>query len=123
MTASNGMGDPEALRTEIQQTRADLGQSVQALAARADVKARLKEQTAQKRQHLREQAGQRKEHLREQAGQQKALAQEAATRAMGAARNSARHAGGNARRHPVPVAVAGVAAVVVIFLAIRGRRR
>lgn len=114
MTGSNGMGDPEALRTEIRQTRADLGQSVQALAARADVKARLKEQTAQKRQHL-----------REQAGQQRARAQEAATRTMGAARNSARQAGGNVRRHPVPVtaAAAGVAAVVVIFLAIRGRRR
>jgi hypothetical protein len=34
----------EELRAEIKQTRADLGETVQALAAKADVKARAKEQ-------------------------------------------------------------------------------
>jgi len=36
--------DVEALRAEIKQTRAELGETVQALAAKADVKARAKEQ-------------------------------------------------------------------------------
>jgi hypothetical protein len=43
---SNGQGGPadvSALRREIAQTRADLGQTVEALAAKADVKARAHE--------------------------------------------------------------------------------
>jgi len=34
--------DPDALRAEIEQTRAELGETVQDLAAKADVKARAK---------------------------------------------------------------------------------
>jgi hypothetical protein len=35
--------EPEALRREIEQTRAELGETVEALAAKADVKARAQE--------------------------------------------------------------------------------
>ena len=44
----------EELRAEIKQTRADLGETVQALAAKADVKARALDQVEQARQRARE---------------------------------------------------------------------
>jgi hypothetical protein len=43
----------EELRAEIKQTRADLGETVQALAAKADVKARALEQVEQARERVR----------------------------------------------------------------------
>lgn len=43
----------EELRAEIKQTRADLGETVQALAAKADVKARALDQVEQARQRAR----------------------------------------------------------------------
>lgn len=45
--AAHGSPDVDALRDEIRQTRAELGQTVQALAAKADVKARVKESAGQ----------------------------------------------------------------------------
>jgi hypothetical protein len=48
--------DVAALRAEIKQTRTDLGETVQALAAKADVKARAKEQVEQTKQKVRAQA-------------------------------------------------------------------
>ena len=44
----------EELRAEIKRTRADLGETVQALAAKADVKARAREQVEVARQRTRE---------------------------------------------------------------------
>ena len=46
--------DVQMLREDIKQTRAELGETVQALAARADVKARAKEQVEQTKQRVRE---------------------------------------------------------------------
>jgi hypothetical protein len=114
MTASNGAGDTEALRNEIRQTRAELGETIQALAARADVKARLKESAAQTRARLMEQAARKTEQVRQQAGQ-----------AAAAARASMQDANAAARRNPAPwAAIAGGAvAVVLVILVIRGRRR
>lgn len=42
MNGTNGSGDLEMLREDIRQARADLGETVQALAAKADVKARMR---------------------------------------------------------------------------------
>ncbi|GAA4685882.1 DUF3618 domain-containing protein [Phytohabitans rumicis] len=46
MATVNGKVDTQALRAEIQRTRADLGETVQALAAKADVKARVRRSAA-----------------------------------------------------------------------------
>ena len=54
MTQPNGAGDPQALREEIRRTRAELGETVQALAAKADVKARLKDSAVQTRERVRQ---------------------------------------------------------------------
>jgi hypothetical protein len=47
----------EELRAEIKRTRADLGETVQALAAKADVKARAKDQVVQVRDRALDRAG------------------------------------------------------------------
>nr|WP_173167034.1 DUF3618 domain-containing protein [Phytohabitans suffuscus] len=52
--STNGKVDTEALRAEIRQTRADLGETVQALAAKADVKARVRRSAAQTAERARE---------------------------------------------------------------------
>ena len=86
----------EELRAEIKRTRADLGETVQALAAKADVKARALDQVEVAKQRAREQ--------------------------VEATRLRAREA---VRTSPVPItlAVAGVVAFVGIILVVRGRRR
>jgi Protein of unknown function (DUF3618) len=57
-TSTNGKVDTEALRAEIRQTRAELGQTVQALAAKADVKARMRGSVAHTAERARENRGQ-----------------------------------------------------------------
>jgi hypothetical protein len=52
------------LRAEIKQTRADLGETVQALAAKADVKARAKDQV----EHVRDRALTQVDRVRQSAG-------------------------------------------------------
>ncbi|GAA3762818.1 hypothetical protein GCM10022225_55580 [Plantactinospora mayteni] len=102
MTRSNGFGNPEALRAEIRQTRAELGETVQALAARADVKARLRGSAAQTRNRVKQRAGQTGANVR----------------------SSVHDAGSVALRHPVSWAVmaAGALALAVVVLVARGRR-
>jgi hypothetical protein len=99
----DGAANVEALRAEIKQTRAELGETVQALAAKADVKARVKESAAHTAAQVKESAG----------------------HAVVRARNSLTDAGESARRRPVPwLAAAGAVAVAVVaFVIIRGRRR
>ncbi|MGI5149066.1 DUF3618 domain-containing protein [Plantactinospora sp. CA-294935] len=102
MTRSNGFGNPEALRAEIRQTRAELGETVQALAAKADVKARIKGSAAQTRDRVKQRAGQTTANVR----------------------SSVHDAGSVALRHPVSWAVfaAGALALAVVVLVARGRR-
>jgi hypothetical protein len=105
MTVTNGGGDTEALRREIARTRAELGETVQALAAKADVKARAREQVEQTKDRVRER-----------------VAQFAGT-ARSSARTSAHDAGVAARRNPVPLGalLGAAAALVVVLIVIRGR--
>lgn len=110
MTANNGMGDPEALREGIKRTRAELGETVQALAGKADVKARLKGSAAQATARVRGQAAEKSAVIRQQAGH---------------TAEAVRGAGRSAGRNPAPWAalVAGAVTVVVVILVVRGRRR
>jgi ElaB/YqjD/DUF883 family membrane-anchored ribosome-binding protein len=107
-TAENGRGDTEALRAEIAQTRAALGDTVQALAAKADVKARMRESAAQTTARFRQRAAETTAQLRGQAT----------------------HASAEARRAPVSWApvpwaamAAGAVAAVLAVLVLRRRRR
>lgn len=56
-----------ALRSEIEQTRADLGETVEALAAKADVKARAQEKVADVKARAAEAAAEAKDKAREKA--------------------------------------------------------
>jgi len=110
----NGTGDAEALRAEIRRTRVELGETMELLAAKADVKARL-----------RESAGQAKERMREQAAQTVARVRGQAAQKADVARAQAQEKGATVRSNPVPWATvaAGAVAAVVVLLIVRGRRR
>ncbi|MEV2240850.1 DUF3618 domain-containing protein [Micromonospora sp. NPDC049891] len=100
----NGTGDTEALREEIRRTRVELGETMEALAAKADVKKRLKSSADQARERVREQAALTVARVRAQSG--------------------LTHQQGPSRQGPAPfvaLAVGAVAAAVVLMI-IRGRR-
>ena len=104
VTGGNGTGDAEALRAEIRRTRAELGETVQALAAKADVKARAREQVEQTKQRVRQRAAHFADTVKGQAG-------------------SVRDAGGGVTRNPVPIGalLGAAAALVIVLIVIRGR--
>jgi ElaB/YqjD/DUF883 family membrane-anchored ribosome-binding protein len=110
MTDRNGTAakpDLVALREDIRQTRADLGATVQALAARADVKARAREQVQETKQRVLTRAAEMTGRVRESSP-----------------RELARQAGSRVRANPVPTVLlfAGLAAAAGIILIVRGRR-
>ncbi|GIJ28037.1 hypothetical protein Vqi01_31990 [Micromonospora qiuiae] len=105
----NSSGDTEALREEIRRTRVELSETMEALAAKADVKKRLKSSADQARERMRDQAAQTLARVRAQAGLRHEQAQ----------------AGGiGARRGPAPFVAlaAGAMVAAVVLLIIRGRR-
>ncbi len=110
---TNGTGDTEALREEIRRTRVELGETMEALAAKADVKARLRSSAEQARGRMREQAAQTVARVRGQAAQGAEAARERAA------------SGAELGRSPVPWAAvaAGAVATMIVLLIVRGRRR
>ncbi|MFG2046999.1 DUF3618 domain-containing protein [Micromonospora sp. NPDC048935] len=121
----NGTGDTEALREEIRRTRVELGETMEALAAKADVKARLKESAEQAKERMREQAAQTVARVRGQAVRGVGRARAQAHEKGGMVRAQAYDKGELVRRNPVPWAAiaAGAVATVVVLMIVRGRRR
>ncbi|MBM7493762.1 DUF3618 domain-containing protein [Micromonospora luteifusca] len=121
----NGTGDTEALREEIRRTRVELGETMEALAAKADVKARLKESAGQAKERMREQAAQTVARVRGQAVRGAGMARAQAYEKGGLVRAQAHDKGELVRRHPMPWAAiaAGAVATVVVLMIVRGRRR
>ncbi|RKN39390.1 DUF3618 domain-containing protein [Micromonospora endolithica] len=109
-----GTGDTEALREEIRRTRVELGETMEALAAKADVKARLRSSADQAKDRMREQAAQTVARVRGQAAQGAQVA-----------RAQAQERGEIVRRNPTPFAAlaAGAVVAVVVLMIVRGRRR
>jgi ElaB/YqjD/DUF883 family membrane-anchored ribosome-binding protein len=102
--------DVDELRADIAHTRAELGETVQALAAKADVKARLQETKDEARARVREGLQSAAEEARMAAIEAPERAQELASRTSRAV-----------RRNPVPfIVAAGAAALIVLF--VRWRR-
>ncbi|MEU7065667.1 DUF3618 domain-containing protein [Streptomyces sp. NPDC046161] len=97
-----GTPTPEELRDQIEHTRDELGQTIEALAAKADVKAQVKAQAAEKAAVVREQ-------VRAKAGRAARLVQD---KTPGPVRDKAGKA-----------ALAAGAALVVFLLVRRIRRR
>ncbi|MER7460084.1 DUF3618 domain-containing protein [Micromonospora sp. NPDC126480] len=98
-----GTGDTDALREEIRRTRVELGETVEALAAKADVKKRLRTSTEQAKERMREQAAM----------------------TVARVRGQARQNGDRVRGNPVPFVAlaAGALAAAVVLMIVRGRRR
>jgi hypothetical protein len=113
----------DELRAEIKQTRAELGETVQALAAKADVKARAMDQVEQTKQRVMMAAAAAGERVRTAAGQATEKVKENAS--LDGAGGRVKGDGAVAVRGRMPVALmfAGVVAIVGVVLIIRGRRR
>ena len=90
--SSDGKPDVDALRDDIKQTRAELGETVQALAAKADVKARAKDQVEQTKQRVKAQAVQATDKVREAALQATDKVKGTAVQATGKVKDTASHA-------------------------------
>ncbi|MEU8663025.1 DUF3618 domain-containing protein [Actinoplanes philippinensis] len=121
MSDKNGSAakpDLVALRQDIRQTRAELGETVQALAARADVKARAREQVQETKQRVLTQAAVMTGRVREAAAGATGRVRETPPREL------AHQAGERVRANPMPtmLLLAGLAAAAGIILIIRGRR-
>ena len=128
--------DLDALRAEIERTRAELGDTVQALAAKADVKARAKEQVEQTKAALSMRVQDAKDtvtHRAHEAADIVAVRAHEAKDAMSVRAHEAKDAmsvrahdaSDTVRRNPVPVAaIAAVsAAALVLALWLIRRRR
>jgi hypothetical protein len=112
----------EALAEEIEHTRQQVGETVEALAAKADVKARAQRRAAEVTGHLRGKARAAKDKVAGRAGDRAAAAGRGVREATRAPQRSAGQAVATAREHGGQVAVA-VAAVVLAWLAARRLRR
>ncbi|MFG2057429.1 DUF3618 domain-containing protein [Micromonospora sp. NPDC048930] len=110
----NGTGDVAALREEIRRTRVELGETMELLAARADVKALMRQSAEQAKARMRQQAALTMARVRGRAAQRARLA-----------RAQAYQKAGTVARGPLPWAAvaAGAVAGAVVLLIIRGRRR
>ncbi|MEV0154455.1 DUF3618 domain-containing protein [Micromonospora sp. NPDC050686] len=110
----NGTGDLEALREEIRRTRVELGETMELLAAKADVKARLRSSAEQAKDRMRGQAAQTVARVRGQATRQAHSARVHADEGKVALRSGAA---------PWAAVAAGAVATMIVLLIVRGRRR
>ncbi|SDT79430.1 DUF3618 domain-containing protein [Actinoplanes derwentensis] len=120
MSDKNGNVKPDLaeLRAEIRQTRAELGATVQALAGRADVKARAREQVEETKQRALVHVEETKQRVLTRAAEMTGRVRETPPREL------AHEAGVRVRANPLPLmlTVAGIAALAGIILIVRGRR-
>lgn len=120
----------DELRADIKQTRAELGETVQALAAKADVKARAKDQVELTKQRVKAQAAETTGKVREAAALATGKVRSAAAQTADKVREGDLPAPAAGMRDrvrtgtlPPVLLVAGVVAIVGIVLIVRGRRR
>ncbi len=117
--ATRPSDDPQALREEIERTREQLGATVEALAAKADVKSQAKQKASQLTGRLTSQAGQ----LRQRATEAATSISKATPEPV---KQAASNAAATARRYRVPLtagAVGTAGAAVLGWLLINRRRR
>ncbi len=110
----------QELTEEIERTRTQLGETVGALAAKADVKARAQEKAADARQKVLAVGGQVKDQVTS------GIAQAAATvwaRTPEQVQRAAQRAADSARRRRAPLAAAAAGTLLVGWLIARRRRR
>lgn len=104
------------LRTDIERTREELGETVEELARKADIKGRARERVAELKTRVRDSAQRTKDRVTSAAAQQRAAGEKVPVRTR------AVQAADVVRRHPVAFASGGAAAVAGT-IALRGRRK
>ena len=112
--------DQEALTMEIERTREELGQTVEALVAKTDLKARSREKVAEVKQQVTANAGPVREKVSSQAAKATATVRQAAPEPV---QRAAKRAADTAGQRRVQVLVAAGAALVAGWLLLRRRRR
>ncbi|GAA3397080.1 DUF3618 domain-containing protein [Cryptosporangium minutisporangium] len=123
-TAVEPSKDPDALRAEIAEIRAELGDTVEALAAKADVKAQAQAKVDQTKEQFREKAVQAKEQIGHTADSLKAkatgrtavLRERAEVGRVKAQASSERGKAALSRYAPWPQVAAGAAATLVVLV-------
>jgi hypothetical protein len=125
-----GAKGPDELRQQIEQTRSQLGDTVEELAGKADVKGRARARAADLRDkagamtvQLRSSVAQAGHGVQDRAGRAGHAVQEKAGRAGHTVQEKAGGAGQAARRRPGPVLVAGAVAGVLVAVGVVLRRR
>jgi hypothetical protein len=116
MSTADTPADPQQLRAEIERTRADLGETVQELAAKADVKARAKQAVGD----TTDRARQKLAGVKDQAAQAAGTAAERASAVKQQLADSDLPA---PMRRPVPLAAIAAAVAAVVTLIVVARRR
>jgi ElaB/YqjD/DUF883 family membrane-anchored ribosome-binding protein len=96
-TAMSGTRDPEQIRQEIEETRAELGDTVAAMAHKTDVKAQANERLG----HAKATVSEKKEEF---VGKAKEISPDTAV-------SAATEASHKARQNPLPLAITGAFAV------------
>ena len=124
---ASGDAEVAALRQEIAQTRADLGETVEALAARTDVKARAQEKVDETKARFAEMVTEAKDKARVRAQQVAATGQEVVRQVQAdpavAARRYAEQARASVQAKPKQWGVAAAAVVAFALLLARKRAR
>lgn len=108
--AANGSGGKEELAADIEQTRQDLGETIDALAAKADLPARARRRTAELREQAGERVGTLTRTVREQAPRVRDQAGERLTTLTHSVRDTAQRQAPRVRAQvSAPIAKAGQA--------------
>lgn len=112
--------DPDKVRAEIEKTRQDLGDTVQALSHKVDVKGRVSDGIEERKQQARDTAA----HARETISQAGTRAQEQAAGAASSVKETADQAGQRVRvsRTPAIAGAALAAGLLALLLRWRGSR-
>lgn len=127
--------DPDELRREIGELRADLGDTVEALARKADVKAQASQKATEVKARVKDKAVEVKSHVQGRAGDVRSQVQDRAgavtgsvRQKVGDGRRAAGEAGGRVpdavrRPGPIPLAAVGGAVALAVVLLVWRRRR
>ena len=113
--------DPDAIREEIEQTRAEMGETVEAIGYKADVPSRAKEKVSEKVDNVKAKVGGTAARARDAVGGTASRAGEA-TPGADEAKQSARRAVGLAQENPLGLAVGAVAVGFLVGLAVPSTR-
>ena len=114
---------PEQLRSEIAETREDLGETVEQLAAKADVKARTQDAVDDAKGRAQDEVEERKARVRQAAERVQATAQQKLEEGVSTedVRGAAQAGVDKAKANPGLAVAAGVGAALLVILILRRR--